>query len=154
MAAVPGFKAPFIIQSNSVDPGANLSGYFNWNGDGIADAIVDWAIPTGRSTGKARIYSYICSRWMHLEPVPISYVQNVEPPAYTLRRTDADLTVELISNPYMVDWNGDGLNDLIVGQLIDSKVRFYPNVGTNREPVFGDFTYLQADGADVTATYS
>jgi len=154
VASVPGFRAPFIIQSNSVAPRANLTGYLDWDEDGITDAVVDWGIPSGRSSGKARIYSYICSNWLHVEPVPISYVQNMEPPAYTLRRTDTNLTVELIANPYMVDWNGDGLNDLIVGQLIDSKVRFYPNVGTNSEPVFGDFTYMQADGADVTATYS
>lgn len=154
MASVPGFRAPFIIQSNSVTPRANLAGYFDWDQDGVSDAIADWEIPSGRSSGKGRIYNYICSKWLHMEPVPITYVQNNGPPAYTLQRTDTNLTVELISNPHMVDWNGDGLNDLIVGQLIDSKVRFYPNVGTNNEPVFGEFTYLQADGKDVTATYS
>ncbi len=64
-----------------------------------------------------------------------------------------DLTVELIADPFMVDWNGDGLNDLIVGQFTGGKIRFYPNTGTNQEPAFSGYTYLQADGADITTTY-
>lgn len=64
-----------------------------------------------------------------------------------------DLTVELISDPFMVDWDGDGLNDLIVGQFTGGKIRFYPNTGTNQNPAFSGYTFLQADGADITTTY-
>jgi hypothetical protein len=57
------------------------------------------------------------------------------------------------ASPFMVDWNGDGKQDLLLGQYDGGKVRFYPNVGTNFDPVFADFTYLQADGSDISVTY-
>ena len=79
---------------------------------------------------------------------------SMEDPALTLEPTESHLTVGLIANPFMTDWNGDGLQDLLVGQLIESKVRIYLNTGTNREPVFDSFTYLLADGEEVTAPYS
>jgi len=57
------------------------------------------------------------------------------------------------ASPFMVDWNGDGAQDLLLGQYNLGKIRFYPNIGTNYDPVFGDFTYLQADGADISLSY-
>ena len=72
---------------------------------------------------------------------------------FIVQADGSDLVVSLISDPFMVDWDGDGLNDLIVGQFTEGKIRFYPNSGTNQEPVFTGFTYLQADGVDITTTY-
>jgi len=57
------------------------------------------------------------------------------------------------ASPFVVDWNGDGAQDLLLGQFTNGKVRFYPNVGTNFAPEFGDFEYLKADGSDITLTY-
>lgn len=57
------------------------------------------------------------------------------------------------ASPFMVDWNGDGKQDLLLGQYDLGKIRFYANIGENYDPVFGDFVYLQADGADVSLTY-
>jgi hypothetical protein len=57
------------------------------------------------------------------------------------------------ASPFMVDWDGDGRQDLLLGQYNLGKIRFYPNIGTNYAPVFGGFTYLQADGADISLTY-
>ena len=55
--------------------------------------------------------------------------------------------------PFVVDYDRDGVRDLVVGMFgSDSEVvrggtaRIYKNVGTNREPRFGAFTTLQADG--------
>ena len=48
--------------------------------------------------------------------------------------------------PLMVDWNGDGLKDLICGQFDFGRIRYYPNVGTNSSPVFEEYFYL-FDGA-------
>ncbi len=62
------------------------------------------------------------------------------------------LDVGLMAEPFMVDWDGDGLNDLIVGQFSPGKVRFYKNVGTNTEPVFEYQHFLQADGSDITVS--
>ncbi len=59
------------------------------------------------------------------------------------------------ASPAVCDWNGDGLNDLVIACLeeIDSTkvgtVQFYPNSGTNTNPVFTGFTRIQADGEDI-----
>ncbi len=46
--------------------------------------------------------------------------------------------------PTVVDWNGDGKKDLIVGQFSKGAIRLYLNEGTDAEPRFGKFTYLEA----------
>ncbi len=61
------------------------------------------------------------------------------------------ITVEMgHANPCVVDWDGDGLKDLLVGEYSGGKIRFYNNSGTNAAPVFTDFTNLQADGSDIS----
>jgi hypothetical protein len=57
------------------------------------------------------------------------------------------------ASPFVVDWNGDGKQDLLLGQYNGGKVRFYENIGENFAPVFGDSAFLQADGSDITLTY-
>jgi hypothetical protein len=55
--------------------------------------------------------------------------------------------------PFVVDYDGDGVRDLVVG-MFGSDVagarggtaRFYKNVGTNAAPELGKFETLQADG--------
>jgi hypothetical protein len=59
------------------------------------------------------------------------------------------LDVGLMAEPCVVDWDGDGINDLLVGQFSPGKVRFYPNSGTNANPVYTTYSFLQADGADI-----
>ncbi len=54
------------------------------------------------------------------------------------------------ANPLVHDWNGDGLKDLIVGQFSFGKIRFYPNEGTITDPVFTGYTFMQADGSDIS----
>ncbi len=50
--------------------------------------------------------------------------------------------------PYLYDIDRDGKKDLLVGQFGEGKLRFYRNLGTNGEPVFKGFTYVQAGGKD------
>jgi len=57
------------------------------------------------------------------------------------------------ASPFFIDWNGDGKQDLLLGQYYGGKVRFYENIGTNFNPVFGNFVYLQADGSDISVSY-
>jgi hypothetical protein len=57
------------------------------------------------------------------------------------------------ASPFVVDWNGDGKQDLLLGQFDGGKVRYYENVGEDTAPVFGDFEYLQADGSDISLSY-
>lgn len=58
------------------------------------------------------------------------------------------------ANPLVTDWNGDGLKDLIVGQYTGGKLRYYQNDDSNESPAFGNFTYMQADGSDISLTFS
>ena len=52
--------------------------------------------------------------------------------------------------PLVVDWDGDGKKDLLVGQFGEGKLRIYLNKGTDKEPRFEGFKYLQVDGKDAT----
>ncbi|MFO1091856.1 MAG: VCBS repeat-containing protein [Planctomycetaceae bacterium] len=51
------------------------------------------------------------------------------------------------SGPHMADVDGDGVRDLIVGSF-DSKFRVFRNTGTESNPEFAAFEYLQAGGKD------
>ncbi len=73
--------------------------------------------------------------------------------------------------PYVMDFDGDGLDDLLVGEfgtgtfpvdrlpneerarrfeLAEGKLRIYRNVGTKTAPRFAGFEYLQAGGEDAS----
>lgn len=57
------------------------------------------------------------------------------------------------ASPFVVDWDGDGRQDLLLGQYDGGRIRFYPNTNTNFDPVFTTFSYLQADGTDISVSY-
>jgi hypothetical protein len=57
------------------------------------------------------------------------------------------------ASPFVIDWDGDGKQDLLLGQFDQGRIRFYQNVGTHYNPTFGTFTYLQADGATISLSY-
>lgn len=48
--------------------------------------------------------------------------------------------------PFVVDFDRDGLKDLLVGQFGAGKLRIYKNTGTNAEPKFGEPTWFLAGG--------
>ena len=56
------------------------------------------------------------------------------------------------ANPLVTDWNGDGLKDLIVGQYSGGKLRYYQNSDSNDSPMFSGYTYMQADGTDISVS--
>jgi hypothetical protein len=56
------------------------------------------------------------------------------------------LDVGSYAAPLMVDWNDDGLLDLLAGQFEYGRIRFYANQGTNEIPVFNEFQYLRDGG--------
>jgi len=50
--------------------------------------------------------------------------------------------------PLFRDFDGDGLEDLLVGQFGSGKLRVYRNVGTLGAPKFAEHKLFQAEGAD------
>lgn len=54
-------------------------------------------------------------------------------------------TFPMRPSPYVVDWDGDGTNDLLVG-CESSKVYFYRNVGTNKKPKLARGKALRLNG--------
>jgi hypothetical protein len=54
------------------------------------------------------------------------------------------------SAPLLVDWDGDGLKDLLVGQFGGGKLRIYRNTGKKDAPAFDKLEWFQAAGKDGT----
>jgi len=68
-----------------------------------------------------------------------------------------DIQVPGYSVPSFVEWNNDNLKDLVIGEgggLEDAKVRVYLNVGTESNPQFSDYFYVQSNGSDLTCPAS
>lgn len=63
------------------------------------------------------------------------------------------ITVPLgCASPYVYDWDGDGVKDLLFGQFTSGKVQFWKNYGTNAAPVFTSGSYVQAGGVDISVS--
>ncbi len=72
-----------------------------------------------------------------------------------ISRDDANLafdSTDECTSPFVVDWDNDGLKDLLVGYWKDSLgyLRFYKNVGTNENKQYQSWTHIQANGTYVT----
>jgi hypothetical protein len=48
--------------------------------------------------------------------------------------------------PFVGDFDGDGLPDLLVGQYHEGRLRIYKNVGSRKSPRFDSFTWFHAGG--------
>ena len=70
-----------------------------------------------------------------------------------IQANGSPIDVGTYSIPNVCDWDSDGKKDLLVGQFLDGKVRFYRNQGTDEEPVFTNFTYLEAHGEIISVPY-
>lgn len=78
-------------------------------------------------------------------------------PEQIIQAGGADLVVAGYSVPCIVDWDGDGKADLIVGEGgagYPGKVRIYRNVAASSDalPQYAGFQYAQSQGADLAVT--
>jgi hypothetical protein len=93
----------------------------------------------------------------HLEPASSAMAAGlVLGPGQLVQAGGADIDVPGFSVPSFVDWDGDGLKDLVVGEGPGpstglGKVRVYLNSGTSTDPAFTSWFYVQAGGADLAS---
>lgn len=73
-----------------------------------------------------------------------SSAQKLEEPQ-KLKANGSDLTVGWFAAPTYYDLDNDGKRDLIVGEL-KGDFRFYKNMGTDKNAIYKDFTYIMAEG--------
>jgi len=78
---------------------------------------------------------------------------DLEAGVYILKR-NVPLEVQYCSVPTSVDWNNDGLKDLIVGQFTNGYIWLYLNEGTDMNPVFQSGALIQSAGTAITTSYS
>jgi hypothetical protein len=57
-----------------------------------------------------------------------------------------DVEREGHSAPFVGDFDGDGLPDLLVGQYHEGRLRIYRNKGTKGKPKFDSCTWFEAAG--------
>jgi hypothetical protein len=141
-ASNPQFTDYFYAQSDGSDlavPASGCLGAFGqvsyWNGDSSKDLVV------GRSDGKIELFLNTGS-----DTAPVfdsgSFLE------YGPAGSKADIDIGSRATSTVVDWDSDGLKDLVVGAL-DGRIHVYINEGTASEPDFLTETYVQADGSDL-----
>lgn len=69
-------------------------------------------------------------------------------PEELVQADGVDINVGTYSVPSFVDWNNDYLKDLIIG-CGNGKVRVYLNAGTESDPQFSSYSYVQSNGSDL-----
>ena len=74
--------------------------------------------------------------------------QPILAPGVALKLGAADLSVGIRATPYVVDWDGDGLDDLLCGDG-NGYVHFFKNVGTAQVPAYSSDVYVTAGGSSV-----
>ncbi len=73
-------------------------------------------------------------------------------PEEIVKAKGQEIVVPGYSVPSLADWNGDHLQDLIVGEGgsgFAGKIRVYLNVGTEKDPCFADFFYARTFSQDL-----
>ncbi len=119
-----------VRESSRFGPPGNMKGrVVDWNGDGLPDFLF------GSADGHLSLYA------------------NTGKPGAPRFRTkklllDSDgavIDVGYSSCPWLVDWNGDGKRDLLVGAEKGCVV-WFENTGSEREPRFSFAGFLEAEG--------
>lgn len=106
----------------------------DWNEDGLLDIIV------GDRNGYVNYFRRTSD----------ADVTMTEEPDVTANGTTIDVGYN--SAPVVVDWNEDGLHDLLLGQQNTSpgSIRLYLNSGTPGSPTFTTYSYVQSGGSNIS----
>lgn len=57
------------------------------------------------------------------------------------------------SSPTMVDWDGDGKRDLLIGEYKQGRTAFLKNINSDADPKFDQRDYLKDEGgAEITTS--
>jgi len=142
-ASAPQFSGFTYVQSNGSDltcPGSGCLGCFPrvvyWNGDGKKDLLIgqaDGKVKFFRNTGTDQSPTFDAGTFLQVGPAGSKTPMDVGDRA----------------TPCVVDWNNDGKKDLVVGALLDGKIRVFINEGTDTEPDFRSTAFVQANGSDL-----
>ena len=70
-----------------------------------------------------------------------------------IQSSGSPLTVKTHTTPSVIDWNSDGKKDLLVGQFDKGYIWWFPNRGTDAQPVFAGGQQLLVNGQYITTSY-
>ncbi|MFH1896998.1 MAG: PQQ-binding-like beta-propeller repeat protein [Candidatus Desantisbacteria bacterium] len=132
-APVFGTVTPMLSSKNPLNVWQNAAPFVcDWNHDGQKDLVV------GNEAGQVMLFLNIS-------------LANGTPTLGTptlLSNTNGDIDVGKFARSWVVDYNEDGLDDLIVGNG-DGTIRFYLNMGNEQKPEYGSGENIQNDGTDI-----
>jgi hypothetical protein len=74
-------------------------------------------------------------------------------PGVKLEANGSAIKLSYDTNATAVDWNNDGLKDLLVGEFTQGYITIYLNQGTNLNPVFGSGAKVYSAGSPIKVTY-
>ncbi len=105
----------------------------DWNNDGLTDLIV------GTGTGKVKVY-------LNIGTITKPEFSELDNKAFYAQSLGSDIDLDehgcMGCFPRVVDWDSDGMKDLIVGHAY-GYVFFYRNINTDENPVFDAVTEIK-----------
>ena len=74
-------------------------------------------------------------------------------PGFKVKNYSSDLKLSSHTNATSVDWNNDGLKDLLVGEFTGGYITLYLNQGTDIDPVFSGGVKVESAGSPISVSF-